>query len=98
MAPRALQRARIITDWWRENRPGVADTFEREFEEVTSKLIAMSPRSPIGTVHTVNRGKTIRKVLLRKTKQHIYYSIDDVSDTVVIRTIWGARRGRPPKL
>lgn len=72
--------------------------FEQEFEEITSKFIAMSPRSPLGIVYAVNRGKTIRRVLLRKTEQHIYYSISEADDTVVIRTIWGARRGRAPKL
>jgi hypothetical protein len=98
MAPRALQRARIITTWWRKNRPGVQDMFEQEFEEMTSKLVSMSPQSPIGTIHAVRRGKTLRRVLLPKTEQHIYYSIDEASETVTIRTIWGARRGRSPRL
>jgi hypothetical protein len=30
--------------------------------------------------------------------QHVYYSIDEAGEVVVIRTIWGARRGRGPKL
>jgi hypothetical protein len=98
VAPRALQRARIITTWWRKNRPGAEDLFEREFLEVTSKFIAMSPGSPLGTVHTVSRGKTIRRVLLPRTEQHIYYSVDEANDTVIVRMIWGARRGRSPKL
>jgi hypothetical protein len=98
MAPRALQRARIVKAWWRKNRPGAEDIFEREFDETTGKLIAMSPRSPLGTIYSVTRDTTIRRVLLRRTKQHIDYSIREATDTVIIRTIWGARRGRPPKL
>jgi hypothetical protein len=98
MAPRALQRARIIKAWWRKNRPGAEAMFEQELDEMTSKLVAMSPRSPLGTIYAVSRGKTIRRTRLRKTKQHIYYSINEADGTVVIRTIWGAQRGRPSTL
>jgi hypothetical protein len=72
--------------------------FEQEFEHVTTRLSAMSLRSPIGTIYRIKRGQTIRRVLLSKTRQHVYYSIDENSDTVVIRAIWGARRGRTPRL
>ena len=98
MAPRALQRARIITTWWRKNRPGAEEVFEQEFEHVTSKLASMSARSPLGVIFGARRGKTIRRILLPKTEQHVYYSIDEINDTIVIRTLWGARRGRNPKL
>src|SRR4051812_12691067 len=67
-------------------------------DELTGKLIDMSPRSPVGTIHAVRRNTTIRRVLLRKTNQHVFYSIREADDTVIIRAIWGARRGRPPKL
>ena len=72
--------------------------FEQELDELTRRLGTVSPRSPPGTVHRVIRGSTVRKVLLTKTEQHVYYSIDEANDMVVIRTIWGARRGRTPKL
>ena len=65
---------------------------------MTKKFISMSPRGPIGTIYAVRFGKTIRRVLLPNTEQHIYYSIDEASETVTIRTIWGARRGRSPML
>lgn len=72
--------------------------FEQEFDNVTSKFVTMSPRSPLGTVHAVSHGRTVWRVLLPGTQQHIYYSIDEANDTIVIHTIWGARRGRSPKL
>jgi hypothetical protein len=44
------------------------------------------------------RGKVIRRLLLPKTEQHVYFSIDDDGQRVVIHTVWSARRGRGAKL
>jgi hypothetical protein len=101
IAPRALQRARIVKAWWRKNRPGAEEMFEREFDELTGKLIELSPRSPLGTIHAVRRNTTIRRVLLRKTNQHVFYSIREADDTVIIRAIWapaadGLQSSDPP--
>lgn len=98
LTPRALQRARIITSWWRKNRPGYESLFEQELEHITRKLLSMSPWSPQGTIHGALKGVTIRRILLPRTEQHVYYSIDEPNELVVIRTIWGARRGRTPRL
>ena len=91
--PRARQRARGVAAWWRENRPDVADLFDEELESATGRLTASG-----GAVYETIHGNAIRRLLLPKTAQHIYYSIDDASDTVVVHTIWGARRGQGPKL
>jgi hypothetical protein len=72
--------------------------FEQEFEQFTIKLQSMSPGSPPGMVHGMSHGVAIRRVLLPKTEQHVYYSIDEANETVIIRTIWGARRRRTPRL
>jgi hypothetical protein len=40
----------------------------------------------------------VRRLLLPKSQQHVYYVIDEALGAVVIYTIWGARRGRGPKL
>ena len=84
--------------WLRENRPGTEEAFNREFNQVTSKLTAMSAHGPIGTIYDVSHGQIIRRVLLPRMQQHLYYSIDEATDTVIIRALWGARRGRGPKL
>ncbi len=52
----------------------------------------------LGQVYETAQGKLIRRLLLRKTEQHVYYFVDDDTNTVVIQTIWGARRGRGPRL
>jgi hypothetical protein len=35
---------------------------------------------------------------LPKTEQHVYYALDEQAEVVMVLTIWGARRGRGPKL
>lgn len=97
LAPRARQRARTIDTWWRKNRPGVEDLFEQEYALVISKFVSMSPRSPLGKLYEERRGRPIWQVFLPKTEQHLYYSVSEATDTIVVRMIWGARRGRVPK-
>jgi plasmid stabilization system protein ParE len=98
LAPRALQRARHIKTWLQKNRPGAEVIFDQEFDRLTRKLASMSARSPLGVIDGARRGKTIWRVRLPKSQQRVYYSIDELHDAVVVRTIWGARRGRSPKL
>ena len=93
---RAQQRARIITTWWRKHRPGGEEVFEQELERMIDRLALMSARGPVGTADGTRRGKTTWRVLLPKTKQYLFYSIDESKETVVVTMIWGARRGRRP--
>ncbi len=95
-SPRARNRVRVVATWWRANRPGVADLFEDELE-AAQQALATSPPAPGLTYETV-RGKVIHRLLLPKTEQHVYFSTDESADMVVIHTVWGARRGRGPKL
>ena len=96
-SPRAQQRARHIKTWWLKNRPGI-EVFEQEFDQLMDRLASMSPRSPLGVVaDSMKHGKKIWRVLLPRAQQHVFYSVDEQNDTVIVRTIWGAQRGRRPK-
>jgi plasmid stabilization system protein ParE len=94
-SPRARQRVQYITRWWRKNRTSAPSLFEDELDEAIGRLEA-DPN--LGTEYRVVRGHTIRRMLLRKTEQHVFYSVDDENGVVVIHSVWGARRGRGPKL
>jgi plasmid stabilization system protein ParE len=84
-----------INKWWRANRPAASDLFERELTEVT-KSLAATPT--LGTIHDTVRGKTVLRLLLARSEQHLYYSVDKKAAEVRVITVWGARRGRPPRL
>ena len=46
------------------------------------------------TLHARVQG--IRRIYLPKVAYHLYYTFDD--DEVLVRALWGARRGRGPVL
>ena len=92
---RARRRVLVVGRWWRNHRPDAADLFERELEEVIEKLTS---GPTFGLVHGIVRGHTIRRMRLPTSEQHVYYSVNPTTDTVVIHTLWGPRRGRTPKL
>lgn len=86
---------KFIGAWWRKNRSAAPTLFDDELEGATA-TIAKQPL--LGAVHEVVGGRTFRRILLRKAKQHVFYVVDDANGVIVIHTIWGARRGRGPKL
>ncbi len=83
---------KAIGAWWRKNRPKAPTLFEDELEEAIDEI---GSQPLVGVVHEIVGGKTFRRIMLRKTKQHVFYCVDDTNGVVVIHTIWGARRGRP---
>jgi hypothetical protein len=69
--------------------------FDEELEHAVQQL-KMQPT--LGAVYQSLEDEVVRRLLLPKTLQHVYYVIDEALGAVVIHAIWGARRGRGPKL
>ncbi len=84
-----------MAKWWRENRPDAEDLFDHELADVKEKL-AGEPNP--GTRYATVLGVVVYRVLLPKTQQHVYFSTDEQSDTRIVHSVWGARRGRGPRL
>jgi plasmid stabilization system protein ParE len=82
-----LEQARA---WWFANRDHV-ETFAEEFDEAL-RVLALLPGA--GTPYTRASIAGLRRIYLGKVGCHIYYTFDE-SD-VIIRAVWGARRGRGP--
>lgn len=93
--PRGRRAALAMAKWWRANRPLAADLFERELATATRQIEQQPELVP---VYETVRGRAVRRALLPKTEQHVYYSVDEATETVVIHVVWGARRGRGPEL
>jgi hypothetical protein len=81
-------------NWWRENRDH-ADLFDEEYEATLRWLLA-TPQN--GSPWPTSRRPHLLRVLMPKTANHIYYSIEHSGIVVVIHSLWGARRRRSPKL
>lgn len=93
LAPRALSEAKRKKTWWQKNRPASPDLFEDEFN-ATVRSIQATPT--VGAVYPSSFDVVIRRVLMTRTKNHVYFTVTDAE--VVILSVWGAARGRGPKL
>ncbi len=91
----ARQQADRIDRWWRENRPAARDLFSREMAEARA-LLSTTP--DVGTPFTERRGVLVRRLLLPRTQNHLYYEVEEKDGLVMILAVWGAPRGSGPKL
>jgi plasmid stabilization system protein ParE len=92
--PRALVEAKRMKSWWRRNRPAAPDAFEQELNAALDRIV-QAPR--LGKLYEQgDLGVPVRRVLLPRTLNHIYYAM--AGDDVVVLSVWGAQRGRGPKL
>ena len=91
----AMQQARAIDRWWRANRPAAPTLFAHEMAEAR-RMLAKTPE--LGSPYVERLGVVVRRVLLRKSQNHVYYEIDRVNGVVMILAVWGAPKGRGPKL
>lgn len=93
--PEAAEEADECDAWWRENRPAARDLFARELAEAKA-LLLMAPN--IGPVYTRLDGWPVRRVLMEKTRTHLYYGVDADRGIITVYSVWGAPRGRGPRL
>jgi plasmid stabilization system protein ParE len=92
--PEAEQQADECDTWWRQHRDA-RDLFAQELADART-LLRRAPN--IGSMYTVLDGLPVRRVLLPKTGAHVYYSIDEGEGLVKILAVWGAPKGRAPRL
>ncbi len=90
--PEAEHQADECDLWWRENRDA-RDLFARELAE-TLVMLRTSPHS--GIVYTMLDGDAMRRVLMPKTRHHVYFVSDPEAEELVIHAVWGAPRERGP--
>lgn len=84
-----------IDAWWRKNRPAAPDLFEQELGEVLSRF--QTPGVMLGTERRSRGGTVLYRLLLERTGQLLYFRRENPGLITVV-CIWGARRGREPKL
>ena len=89
---RAAQQARRALAWWRERRPAAPDLLEQELRNVLA-LVASAPT--LGAVARDARVKGVRRVLLRKTRYHVYYRVDAAGAQLEVLGVWHTSRREP---
>ena len=81
-----------LDTWWREHRDSAADLFEQELS-IAFRTIAAAPQTGKRYRHP---DSAVRRVLLRTTRNHVYYTERD--DHILVVAVWGAVKGRGPNL
>jgi plasmid stabilization system protein ParE len=84
-----------IGEWWMENRRKAPDLVLRELARATS-LLSVTPRA--GKAYRRSSSVSYRRLLLRRSRFHVYYVIDEATQVVSIVAIWNAVRGHGPEL
>ena len=90
--PTTDHQIREIDDWWRDNRDKSPDLFAEELA-LAFRMLEASPG--IGRRYP-HPGALVRRVLLRASRNHIYYVEEERQ--VVIVAVWGAIKGSGPDL
>ena len=93
LSPEALEHAQTIRAWWAGNRTATPDLFVDELAAALRKLGA-APR--IGARYEAPRIREMRRVLLPRTRHHVYYTVDDELRVVRVHAIWHQSRGTGP--
>lgn len=94
LSKRAARAAERIDARWREHAddPGL---FATEVLAAVERLESMpTPGSPFPTP----KRPALRRLLMPKSRCHVYFEIDDAKQTIQILHIWDGRRERAPKL
>jgi plasmid stabilization system protein ParE len=86
----AQEHIRREKAWWLANRTH-SEIFATELEEAV-RILAVLPGA--GTSYLHAGIADLRRIYLRKVACHIYYTFDE--HQVIVRALWGARRGRGP--
>jgi hypothetical protein len=92
--PEARDAARAKKAWWELNRDKAPDLFRQELAAVVAQLrVAPTEAQP----YTVDRGRIIWRVMMPKTRNHVYYRVDQSAGEVEIVSVWNAVSGDEPE-
>jgi len=95
ISARARRNIETIQRWWIENRPAAPSLFLDELAAAEA-LLCTSPQ--VGRIYAVHRTGAVRRVVLQKTRHHLYYQYRADRDELVVLVVWGSPRERGPKL
>ena len=92
---RAQQQAKKIEAWWVEHRPAAPTLFTDELEGTFWHICNVRDA---GVRWPTPRRPTLRRILMPRSGNHVYFLTDEATATVHVMAIWGAPRGTTPKL
>jgi len=91
MTEEAQRQARAERKWWRAHR----DEKHVFTEELRAARVTLS-HGPKHEIYGYFDGLPVRRLLMVKTRCHVYYVVLERDNLVRIVAVWGAMRGADP--
>jgi plasmid stabilization system protein ParE len=92
---RAQKQAANIEQWWVEHSPASPDLFAGELEQTFHHICSVRIA---GVGWPTPLRPTLRRILMPRSQNHVYFVIHERTQTVHVLAIWGAPRGNTPNL
>ena len=90
----ASEQGQAISDWWALNRTKAPDLFDEELAWALSYL----EHAPLTGARIRGRHRHPRRLLLQKTRYHVYYTVEEAIRQVDVIAVWHAARGSGPNV
>ncbi len=84
-----------VSEWWRTNRLKAPDLFQDELRAAKERL---EQHPEAGRVVPRRGFPGLRRLILRRTRYHVYYRYFPEHDEVWLVAVWAGMRGRGPRL
>jgi plasmid stabilization system protein ParE len=95
ISKRARRHIEKIQAWWIANRQDAPTLLLDELAEAERQLRA---KPTLGVIYAAHKSGEVRKILLTRTNNHLYYRYRPDHDELTVLAVWGAPRERGPKL
>jgi plasmid stabilization system protein ParE len=84
-----------IVEWWAAHREASPLLVTQEFDRCVS-LLEASP--DVGVRFLRSRVPGVRRLVMKRTKHHVYYLHDEPNGVVYVLAVWGAPKVGDPVL
>ena len=82
--------------WWKANRPKAPKIFALELADARQRI---AEKPDIGHVYAIRSGGVIvRRVLMEKTRTHVFHEVREQEGVAMIVALWGAVKGTEPEI
>jgi plasmid stabilization system protein ParE len=95
ISEKAAAQAEQLDAWWAENRPLAPALFAREFASAVA-LLGVAPGAGARFRRSALPG--VRRFVLQKTRNLVFYIYSREIDVVHIIAVWGGPKGSDPPL
>jgi hypothetical protein len=94
--PEARLAVRDKRIWWEQHREKAPGVFREELAEIVGKLRAGADEER--QQYAALGGRIIWRILMPKTRNHVYYRVDEAAGQTEILLVWNAVAGAAPEL